>query len=100
MPNSVVISIAIIPLREPSAVDLRARFPVGLRPSAVQDLLEDGIDVPTRRRPDVEVQEMDGDEMVVRITATPERPADGAKLADQMLAAIAAAGSDGASDPG
>jgi small conductance mechanosensitive channel len=100
VPNSVVISIAIIPLREPSAVDLRARFPVGLRPSAVQDLLEDGIDVPTRRRPDVEVQEMDGDEMVVRITATPERPADGAKLADQMLAAIAAAGPDGASDPG
>jgi small conductance mechanosensitive channel len=95
VPNSVVISIAIIPIREPSAVDLRARFPMGFRPSAVQDLLEESIDVPTRRRPDVEVQEMDGDEMVVRITATPEHPSDGAKLADQMLAAIAAASSDG-----
>jgi small conductance mechanosensitive channel len=95
VPNSVVISIAIIPIREPSSVDLRARFPMGFRPSAVQDLLEQAIDVPTRRRPDVEVQEMDGDEMVVRISATPEHPSDGAKLADQMLAAIAAASSDG-----
>jgi small-conductance mechanosensitive channel len=95
VPNSVVISIAIIPIREPSAVNLRARFPVDLRPTAVQELLEDGIDVPTRRRPDVEVQEMDGDEMVVRITATPQNPGDGAKLADQLLAAIASAGSDG-----
>jgi small-conductance mechanosensitive channel len=95
VPNSVVISIAIIPIREPSAVNLRARFPVDLRPTAVQELLERGIEVPTRRRPDVEVQEMDGDEMVVRITATPEKPGDGAKLADQMLAAIASVGSDG-----
>jgi small conductance mechanosensitive channel len=95
VPNSVVIQVAIIPIREPSAVNLRARFPLDVRPTAVQELLEDGIDVPTRRRPDVEVQEMDGDEMVVQITATPEKPGDGAKLADQMLAAIASAGSDG-----
>jgi small conductance mechanosensitive channel len=98
VPNSVVISIAIIPIREPSAVNLRARFPVDFRPSAVQAVLEDGIEVPTRRRPDIEVQETDGDEMVVRITATPERPSDGAKLADEMLAAIASVGSTGAED--
>jgi small-conductance mechanosensitive channel len=89
VPNNVVLGLAIIPLREPSAVDLRARFPVDFRPSAVQELLERGIDVPTRRRPDVEVQEMDGDEMVVRVSATPEQASDGAKLADQMLAALA-----------
>jgi small-conductance mechanosensitive channel len=98
VPNSVVISIAIIPIREPSSVDLRARFPADLRPSAVQEILERGIDVPTRRRPDIEVQEMDGDEMVVRISATPERPADGSKLADQMLAAIASVGANGGPD--
>ncbi|MEA2368195.1 MAG: small conductance mechanosensitive channel [Thermoleophilaceae bacterium] len=98
VPNSVVISIAIIPIREPSSVDLRARFPADLRPSAVQEILERGIDVPTRRRPDIEVQEMDGDEMVVRISATPERPADGAKLADQMLAAIASVSANGGPD--
>ena len=80
VPNSTVLTIAIIPIHEPSAVDLRARFPIDFRPSAVQELLEDGIDVPTRRRPDIEVQEMVGDEVVVRISATPERPSDGAKL--------------------
>ena len=95
VPNSVVIQVAIIPIREPSAVDLLARFPLDVRPSAVQALLEEGIDVPTRRRPDVEVQEMDGDEMVVRISATPEHPGDGAKLADQMHAAIASAAPNG-----
>ena len=95
VPNSVVISIAIVPIREPSAVNLRARFPLDVRPSAVQELLEAGIEVPTRRRPDVEVQEMDGDEMIVRISATPEHARDGSKLADQMLAAIATAGTDG-----
>ena len=97
VPNSVVMQIAIIPIREPSAVNLRARFPIDFRPSAVQELLEQRIEVPTRRRPDVEVQEMDGDDMVVRITATPQHPGDGAKLADQMLAAIAAASPDGES---
>jgi small conductance mechanosensitive channel len=94
VPNTVMMSIAIIPIREPSAVSLRARFPPDVRPTAVQELLERGIDVPTRRRPDVEVQEMDGDEMVVRISATPQQAADGAKLADQMLAAIAEASSE------
>jgi small conductance mechanosensitive channel len=95
VPNSVVIQVAVTPIREPSAVDVRARFPLDFRPSAVQALLEERIDVPTRRSPDVEVQEMDGDEMVVRISATPEHPSDGAKLADQMLAAIASATPDG-----
>src|SRR5205823_8003703 len=95
VPNSTVLNIAIIPIHEPSAVDLRARFPVDFRPSAVQEVLEEGIDVPTRRRPDIEVQEMVGDEVVVHISATPERPADGAKLADQMLAALAGVTSNG-----
>jgi small-conductance mechanosensitive channel len=100
VPNTVMMSIAIIPIREPSAVNLRARFPLDVRPSAVQELLEVGIDVPTRRRPDVEVQEMDGDEMIVRITATPQHASDGAKLADQMLAAIADASSEAGANGG
>jgi small conductance mechanosensitive channel len=99
VPNSIVIQVAVIPIREPSAVNLRARFPLDVRPSAVQELLEGGIDVPTRRRPDVEVQEMAGDEMVVQITATPQNPSDGARLADEMLAAIASAGSSDGDAP-
>ena len=42
VPNSVVLSAAIIPLREPSAVELRAELPPDVRPSEVQELLELG----------------------------------------------------------
>jgi small-conductance mechanosensitive channel len=95
IPNSIVLSVAITPLREPDAVALRARFPADVRPSAVQELLEQGIDVPIRDLPDIELLEMDGDDVVVQITATPERSTDGSRLADQMLAVIAAAGRPG-----
>jgi hypothetical protein len=33
-------------------------------------------------------EQIDGDEVVVRITVTPERPADGPKLASDVLEAI------------
>ena len=34
------------------------------------------------------LEEVDGDEVVVRIQATPERADDGAKLADEVMAAL------------
>ena len=88
IPNSVVLNMAVTPLREPDAVDLVARLPAGVRPSAVQDVLESSVQVMTRSRPDIELQELDGDEIVVRISATPERPAEGAQLADEILTAV------------
>src|SRR3954463_1502906 len=51
VPNSVVLNVAIVPLREPDAVDMRARLRPGVTPSDIQSLLEDRIDVPTRDRP-------------------------------------------------
>jgi small-conductance mechanosensitive channel len=95
IPNSIVLSVAVTPLREPDSVALRARFPADVRPSAVQELLEGAIEVPTVAAPDIELQEMDGDEVVLRISATPRRSTDGSQLADQMLAAIAGVGRDG-----
>jgi small-conductance mechanosensitive channel len=97
IPNSVVLNLAITPIHEPDSVNLRARFPLDFRPTNVQELLENEIEVPTRRSPDIEVLELDGEEVLVRISATPERRADGAKLADQMLAAIATVSNDGGS---
>jgi small conductance mechanosensitive channel len=88
IPNSVVLNMAVTPLREPDAVELRARLPADVRPTSVQDVLEETVTVLTRSRPDIELQELDGDEVVVRISATPERGADGAKLADEILSAI------------
>ena len=96
IPNSVVLNMAITPLREPDSVQLRARLPADVRPSSVQAVLDESVQVLTRSRPDIELQELDGDEVVVRITATPERPADGAQLADEILGAVSRFTRDGA----
>ena len=52
-------------------------------------MLEQAITTPVRDRPQIQLEEVDGDEVVVRITATPEHPADGPKLASEVLEAIA-----------
>jgi small-conductance mechanosensitive channel len=88
VPNSVVLGAAVVPLREPAAVDLRARLGAGVQPSAIQKLLDESVTVPTRSRPHIGLEEMDADEVVVRIAATPESGKDGPKLADEILAAV------------
>jgi small-conductance mechanosensitive channel len=89
VPNSVVLNVAIIPLREPQGVDLRARLPADVAPSDVQALLSEKVQTPMRDLPRILLEELDGDDVVVRIQATPERAADGPKLATEVLAAIA-----------
>ncbi|MDX6658087.1 MAG: small conductance mechanosensitive channel, partial [Solirubrobacteraceae bacterium] len=89
VPNSAVLAVAVVPLREPQGVDLRARLPADVAPSQVQQLLEDRVETPMRDRPRILLEELDGDEVVVRIQVTPERASDGPKLATEVLAAIA-----------
>ena len=89
VPNSVVLNVAIVPLREPDSVDLRARLNAGVTPVEVQELLDKTIQTPTRDRPRITLEEIDGDEVVVRISATPERPSDGPRLASEVLEAVA-----------
>ena len=88
VPNSVVLSAAIVPLREPASVDLRARLRPDVRLSEVQRLLADGIQVAVRGEPHITLEEMDSDEIIVRVTATPEVPSDGPRLADEILSAM------------
>jgi small-conductance mechanosensitive channel len=88
VPNSVVLAAAVVPLREPASVNLRARLRAGVKPSYIQELLDDAVTVPTRSRPHIGLEEMDADEVVVRIAATPESGSDGTKLADEILAAV------------
>jgi small conductance mechanosensitive channel len=88
LPNSVTLNSAVIPLREPDAVNMRARLPRGTKPSDVQRAIEDALTVPTRDAPHIELEEFDGDEVIVRILATPEKPTDGRGLADEVLAAV------------
>jgi small-conductance mechanosensitive channel len=89
VPNSVVLSVAVVPLREPEAVALRARLRPGVTPVEVEELLKETLDTPIRGAPRITLEELDGDELVVRISATPENPADGARLATEILRAIA-----------
>jgi small conductance mechanosensitive channel len=91
VPNSVVLSVAVIPLREPEGVDLRARLPADVAPSEVQALLQENVHTPMRDVPRILLEELDGDDVVVRIQATPERASDGPKLASEVLAAVAPA---------
>jgi hypothetical protein len=58
-------------------------------PSEVQELLEEGIRTPVRSEPEIGVEEVDADEVIVRIAATPAAESDGRRLADEILAAIA-----------
>jgi small conductance mechanosensitive channel len=89
IPNSVVLNVAIVPLREPDGVDLRARLPADVTPLEVQELLDSAIQTPVRSQPRITLEELDGDEVVVRISATPERPSDGPRLASEVLEAVA-----------
>jgi small conductance mechanosensitive channel len=73
VPNSVVLSAAIVPLREPSGVDVRVRLPA--------------------------LEEIDEDEVVVRVSAAPAAPEEGSRLADQVLEALVEVTSNHAPEP-
>jgi small-conductance mechanosensitive channel len=88
IPNNIVLSSAVVPLREPSGVDLIARLRPDVKPSDVQHMIENAVKTPTRTEPRIDLEEVDSDEVVVRITATPDSESDGPRLADEILAAI------------
>jgi small-conductance mechanosensitive channel len=94
VPNSVVLMAAIVPLKEPGGVDVRARLRPGIKPSELQRVLEENVTVRTRDRPSINLEEVDDEEVIMRVTAIPERDEDGARLADEVLAAITQVTSD------
>ena len=57
--------------------------------SQVQAILDDKVKTPTRRSATVLLEELDGDDVVVRVQATPDRADDGARLADEIIDALA-----------
>src|SRR3712207_3662495 len=88
VPNRTVLNVAIIPLREPAGLNLRARLRPGVTPMDIQQLLQHTVETPLRGDPRILLEEIDGDEVIVRIQATPERNSDGPRLASEVLAAI------------
>lgn len=100
VPNNAALASTIVPLREPAGVDLRARVRADVKPSDLQRLLREGVRTPTRDQPHISLEEVDGDEVVLRITATPSADVEGPRLADEVLAVIADVASAPAEDPG
>src|SRR3954465_14535797 len=88
IPNNVAMAAAVVPLREPAAVDLRARLKPDVKPSELQNFLEEHVHTPTRSHPHISVEEVDDEEVIMRVNAVPEIDREGPKLADEILVAI------------
>jgi small conductance mechanosensitive channel len=88
VPNSVVLNVAVMPLREPEAVHLRARLRAGMAPGDLQEVLEKSLQTPLRDAPRITLEELDGEEVVVRIAATPLIASQGRQLASELLAIV------------
>jgi small conductance mechanosensitive channel len=88
VPNSAVLNAAVLPLREPEAVNLRARLRPGMTPSDLQELLEKSLRTPLRDVPRITLEEVDGEEVVVHIAATPRLAAEGRHLATELLSVV------------
>ncbi len=89
IPNNQVLASVVVPLTEPDSVDVKVRLTSGVRPTQVQAILDQEVSVPTRNGASVNLEEVDGDDVVVRVKATPEMSHDGAKLADEIMLALA-----------
>jgi small conductance mechanosensitive channel len=88
VPNGVLLQCAVIPLREPERVEFRARFGAATSPREVQEMIENAITVPLRYPPHIAVEELDRDDVVVRIVSTPMNPRDGSTLAEEVLTGL------------
>jgi small conductance mechanosensitive channel len=89
IPNSIVLAAAVVPLREPDTVDVKVRLAARVRPSQLQAILEQEIATPVRGGTvGVLLEEVAGDEIAVRVQATPERASDGAQLADEIMGVL------------
>jgi small conductance mechanosensitive channel len=88
VPNAVLLAAAVVPLTEPSAVELRAKLRPDMTPEHVERVLRESVSTPMRGAPRVTLEEIDGDALVVRLSATPLRPSDGPHLASELLATV------------
>jgi small-conductance mechanosensitive channel len=88
VPNSVVLNVAVLPVREPDAVNLRARLRPGMTPADLQEILESSLETPLRDVPRITLEELDGADVVVRIAATPRQAHHGRQLAGELLSLV------------
>ena len=96
VPNSVVLAVAIRPLRAPDRVTLRARLPADVRPAHIQEHLERELKGALRGPVEVSVEELDRAGALLQVAATPRRSAEARRLAAELsrLLSELAAGED------
>jgi small-conductance mechanosensitive channel len=102
VPNNTALAMSVRPLRQPPAVNMRARLPFGVDPEMIEERVSRAVTVQTKGLPDIVLEELDGDEIVVRIRATPADRREGGRLAREVLEAVAALrrGADRAGESG
>ena len=88
VPNATALTMSVRPIREPAAVDLRARLPQDVDPQVVQDRLREDLTIETKSAPDVALEAVDEDDVVVRIRAVPSDRAEGAALSREVLRSV------------
>jgi small-conductance mechanosensitive channel len=88
VPNSVLITLAVVPLREPERVEVRVSVEGEASPRRIEQMLLESITVPTRYPPSVALEEVSEDGVAFKVTATPLRAAEGSQLAEEVLAAL------------
>ena len=91
VPNSVVLWSAVACRREPGPVEVRAHVRPDMRPKLLQRLLEDAVRAQTRSAPHIHVEAVHGGDVLVRVAATPESPADPLELADRIVEVLSQA---------
>lgn len=91
IPNATVLQVAVMPIRQPEPVRLRARVSATTTPEDLERRLSETLDVPLLGRPTITLEELAGEEVVMRIEATPTSPDDGGQLASELIAAVSEA---------
>ncbi len=94
VPNNSALSATVVPLRDPAGINLRARLRNDVKPSDLQRMLEQRVHTPTRDRPDITLEEVYANGVIVRVSATPVVDVDGGRLADEVLAVLAQVAAD------
>jgi small-conductance mechanosensitive channel len=96
VPNNTALTMSVRPIREPESLQMRARLPRRSDPEGVQDAVSAALTVAVQAPPRVELEELAGSEVVMRIHASPVDPTDGAALAREVLGAVNTVADDAA----
>ncbi|HET9073410.1 MAG TPA: mechanosensitive ion channel family protein [Solirubrobacteraceae bacterium] len=89
IPNGLVLAAVVVPLREPPPVDVRVKLNNGVKPSHAQAILDAELSDDTLGTPNVVLEEIDGDDVFIRVQATPESSDESARLADDIIKVLA-----------